>query len=74
MHQVRHVYLPLLILVGFTSYIALNEFPAAYGTKAFIIGPVRTGSVILSLYLFYVARSTKVTTSAGPNAIWLDVK
>ncbi|KAL3874475.1 hypothetical protein ACJMK2_037484 [Sinanodonta woodiana] len=55
-HQIIHIYLPLIALVTVSIYMALNEFPKAYGTRALILGPVRTGSVILALVLFYVAR------------------
>ena len=59
-HNVRHIYIPLVALVVFQTYIALSEFPAAYGTKAFVIGPVRTGSVIMACLTYYIARQTNV--------------
>lgn len=61
-HIVRHIYFPFIALVCFQTYIALSEFPAAYGTRALVLGPVRTGSVLLAIILFFIARKTNVNS------------
>jgi hypothetical protein len=61
-HRARHIYFPFLSLLVFQTYIALSEFPAAYGTRALVLGPVRTGSVILAVVLFLIARKTNVNS------------
>ncbi|XP_041352830.1 transmembrane protein 62-like [Gigantopelta aegis] len=44
---------PFLTMLVFQAYITLTEFPRAYGTKALVLGPVRTGSLILAVILHY---------------------
>ncbi|XP_061162419.1 transmembrane protein 62-like [Saccostrea echinata] len=56
-HRLRHLYIPMIALILFQSYMTLVEFPYAYGTKAMILGPVRTGSIFVGLYCYYLARS-----------------
>ena len=55
-HKLRHVYIPFTSLVILNGYIAVQEFPAAYGTKAMILGPVRTGSVFIAFLVFHLAQ------------------
>ncbi|XP_052273988.1 LOW QUALITY PROTEIN: transmembrane protein 62-like [Dreissena polymorpha] len=52
-HRFCHIHsVPFPGLILFQSYVVFDEFPAAYGTSAVLLGPVRTGSVILAL-IFY---------------------
>lgn len=55
-HKLRHVYIPFVSLVLFNSYVAVQEFPAAYGSKALVLGPVRTGSVVLAFFVYHIAQ------------------
>ncbi|XP_022333141.2 transmembrane protein 62-like [Crassostrea virginica] len=54
-HRLRHLYLPMASLLIFQTYVTLIEFPQSYGTKAMILGPVRTGSIFVGIYCYYVA-------------------
>ncbi|XP_048734623.1 transmembrane protein 62-like isoform X2 [Ostrea edulis] len=56
-HRLRHLYIPMAALILFQSYMTLQEFPQAYGHKAMILGPVRTGSIFVGLYCYRVARA-----------------
>lgn len=50
------VILPAIFLFVFTVYLVLTEFPRAYGQTALLLGPLRTGSVLLlplSLWFTY---------------------
>ena len=51
-HRLCHIYLPFLALFIFQSSLTLTEFPATYGLRAVFLGPVRTGSLILGVYLY----------------------
>ena len=66
-HKVRQIFIPFLVLLGFHSYLAMTEFPAAYGTRAFILGPVRTGSLLIAPLLYYFAGKVKPVTLASPH-------
>ncbi|KAL4239047.1 Transmembrane protein 62 [Mactra antiquata] len=59
-HTVRHIYFPFLALILFQTYIASSEFPSAYGTRALVLGPLRTGSIIFGLVMFYIVRNIKI--------------
>lgn len=50
------IYMPLSALFILSCYLAMREFPAAYGSSAMIMGPVRTGSIVLLLLLFFQAK------------------
>ncbi|XP_069117424.1 transmembrane protein 62-like isoform X1 [Argopecten irradians] len=50
------IYVPLSALLVLSCYIAMVEFPIAYGSTAMIMGPVRTGSIILMIVLFFQAK------------------
>ncbi|KAK3092914.1 hypothetical protein FSP39_008820 [Pinctada imbricata] len=56
----RHIYIPFCAQVLLQTYVAITEFPKAYGTRAFLLGPVRTGSVILAFVLFYLNKDVRV--------------
>ncbi|XP_060073255.1 transmembrane protein 62-like [Ylistrum balloti] len=47
---------PLTVMLLLSIYMALVEFPVAYGSSAMIMGPVRTGSIILMLMLVFQAK------------------
>ncbi|ESO87688.1 hypothetical protein LOTGIDRAFT_127392, partial [Lottia gigantea] len=55
--------IPFIILLIFQSLLTFKEFPSAYGTKALVIGPVRTGSIIFAIYTYYY--SNKVSVQDG---------
>ncbi|XP_063418697.1 transmembrane protein 62-like [Mytilus trossulus] len=55
-HKLKHIYIPFLSLVIVNTLIAITEFPAAYGSKAMILGPVRTGSIFLSFVAYHLAQ------------------
>lgn len=67
-HRARHIYFPFCALVVFQTYIAMSEFPAAYGTRALVLGPVRTGSVILAVILYFIVRKTTVNYLVGNHS------
>ncbi|XP_033734375.1 transmembrane protein 62-like [Pecten maximus] len=50
------IYVPVSALLVLSCYIAMVEFPIAYGSSAMIMGPVRTGSIILMVILFFQAK------------------
>lgn len=54
-HRIRHLYIPMIVLLIFQCYVTLIEFPQAYGTKAMILGPVRSGSIFIGMYCYYAA-------------------
>lgn len=56
LRRLWHLYIPFGTLLIFHIFITLIEFPAAYGTKAMVLGPVRTGSVFVALILNHIAK------------------
>ncbi|XP_052769195.1 transmembrane protein 62-like [Mya arenaria] len=52
--KIRNVFIPYCAIVLFQTFIALSEFPSAYGMTAFLLGPVRSGSVIIAVVLFII--------------------
>ena len=66
-HKLWHIWIPFLALVGFQTFIAAIEFPAAYGTRAFVLGPVRTGSVFVALFLYYFASKVNISVITSPH-------
>jgi len=63
-HKLRHVYIPFISLLIFNGYLAIQEFPSAYGTKAMILGPVRTGSIFLALVVYHIAQKHALSIPA----------
>ena len=63
-HKLRHVYIPFISLLIFNGYLAIQEFPSAYGTKAMILGPVRTGSIFLALAVYHIAQKHALSIPA----------
>lgn len=57
LRRLWHLYIPFGALLIFQTFITLIEFPAAYGTKAMVLGPVRTGSVFLALISNHIAKN-----------------
>ncbi|XP_064622069.1 transmembrane protein 62-like isoform X2 [Lineus longissimus] len=55
-----HYHWAFYLIIGFETFLAVHGFYLAYGTIAFLIGPVRTWSVFFALYLRWkVMRVTK---------------
>jgi hypothetical protein len=52
------------LLLIFNGYLAIQEFPSAYGTKAMILGPVRTGSIFLALAVYHIAQKYALSIPA----------
>jgi hypothetical protein len=53
------------LLLIFNGYLAIQEFPSAYGTKAMILGPVRTGSIFLALAVYHIAQKYALSIPAS---------
>ena len=43
---------PSALLLIFTVYLGVKEFPSAYGTTALVLGPLRTGNIVLLVSVF----------------------
>ncbi|KAK6182281.1 hypothetical protein SNE40_009998 [Patella caerulea] len=63
-----HLIIPFIILLLFQSYLAYREFPTAYGTKALVMGPVRTGSIIYGLIVYYYAHQIRINDGKNPSS------
>ncbi|OWF41194.1 Transmembrane protein 62 [Mizuhopecten yessoensis] len=50
------IYVPLSAVLVLSCYIAMVEFPIAYGSSAMIMGPVRTGAILLLIILVFQAK------------------
>lgn len=70
-HRIRHLYIPMIVLLIFQCYVTLIEFPQAYGTKAIILGPVRSGSIFIGMYCYYVAFTHHCKSTVHTS--WLTV-
>lgn len=70
-HRIRHLYIPMIVLLIFQCYVTLIEFPQAYGTKAIILGPVRSGSIFIGLYCYYAAFTHHYKSTVHTS--WLTV-
>lgn len=70
-HRIRHLYIPMIVLLIFQCYVTLIEFPQAYGTKAIILGPVRSGSIFIGMYCYYAAFTHHYKSTVHTS--WLTV-
>ncbi|XP_071056743.1 transmembrane protein 62-like isoform X2 [Onthophagus taurus] len=67
--KILALHLPFLILISIQIFMAYF-FWLAYGTMAFILGPLRTWSIILALILWHQALRYPEKCAAGAAAIW----
>lgn len=70
-HRIRHLYIPMIVLLIFQCYVTVIEFPQAYGTKAMILGPVRSGSIFIGMYCYYAAFTHHYKSTVHTS--WLTV-
>ena len=84
-YRVRNMIVPWCAITFLQLYVTFVELPSAYGVTALLLGPVRSGSVVLSVMLLYVVRNNntaitrthsqwrQVRTSSEPWYSWCDI-